>query len=41
MDFNNAMRMVYPKDSPYSAMSNDICDANLQYEGHYEEFVNS
>lgn len=39
MDFYNAMRMVFPKDSPYTAVTNDICEMNLSYENHYEDFV--
>ncbi len=39
MDFYNSMRMVYPKECPYYAIANDICETNLSYETHYEEFV--
>ena len=39
MDFHNSMRMVYAKDSPYFQMANDICESQLNYVNHYEEFV--
>ena len=39
MDFYNAMRMIYNKESSYYSVANEICETNLSYEQHYEEFV--
>jgi len=39
MDFANANRMVYSKDCPYYAITNDIVEAQMSYGKHYEEFV--
>ena len=39
MDFSNSLRMLYSKDCAYASISNEICDTNLSYETHYEEFV--
>jgi len=33
------MRMVYPKESPYFSVANEICETQLAYESQYEEFV--